>query len=92
MSDAYTQGGVGYVPPHLWSREKFPVDSHGGGGYFCAPQALYHRDILLFSRAIFMAMPKGIDEYCVLTCRRFCYQSKPGFVLLIKLYFGKVPF
>jgi len=53
----------GFAPPHLSSRGKFPVDSHGG--YFCAPQALHHRDILLSSRAIFTALRKDIHEYCV---------------------------
>lgn len=49
------------MPSHLSCSEKFTVDSHRG----------YHRNILLFLRAIFLALRKVIEMNNVfLVCRR----------------------
>lgn len=57
LSSGVCQGGLFQYPtPHFF--ENFLSGFSRGRGYFCAPQALHHRDILLSSRAISMALRK----------------------------------
>jgi len=78
-----------FVSPNPSSRKKFLVDSQGGG-YFCAPQTLHHSDILLSSRAMFMALRKNIPGYCVFGAPSLSLLSKPGFVLVGGCFDGRV--